>query len=74
MATRIKNGYLALQEIYGDTISHKNEIALMVFQGRGFSDYATKSLARSGVKWDKDVWLIHYTIHQFQVSGRDPAH
>ena len=68
---RIKNGYLALQEIYGDTISHKNEIALMAFRAGDF-DYATKIFDQIGDQWDKEVWLVHDHFTNFKYQAEIP--
>jgi hypothetical protein len=68
---RIKNGYLALQELYGDTISHKNEIALMAFRAGDF-DYATEIFDQIGDQWDKDVWLNHGHFTNFKSMAGIP--
>jgi hypothetical protein len=68
---RIKNGYLALQEMYGDTISHKNEIALMAFRAGDF-DYAAQVFGQIGEQWDKDVWLSHDHFTNFKYQADIP--
>ncbi len=68
---RIKNGYLALQEIYGDTISHKNEIALMAFRA-GDLDYAAEIFNQIGDQWDKAVWLNHDHFTNFKYQAEIP--
>lgn len=55
---RIKDGYAALRELHGDTISHKNEMALMAFKAEDF-DYAVAVFTQIGDQWDKDVWLTN---------------
>src|SRR5579884_356320 len=68
---RIKNGYQALQELYGPSISHKNEIALMAFRAADF-DYATTVFDQIGDDWDKGVWLKRDTFYNFKFQATIP--
>jgi hypothetical protein len=68
---RLKSGYLALQELYGPSISHKNEIAMMAFRAADV-DYATAMFDQIGDNWDKEVWLKHDTFYNFRFQATIP--
>lgn len=65
---RIKAGYSALQELYGTSISHINEMALIAFRAADF-DYAAIAFNEIGDNWDKAVWR---TLDSFY-NSRDQA-
>jgi hypothetical protein len=65
---RIKAGYSALQELYGTSISHINEMALIAFKAADF-DYAVTAFTEIGDNWDKAVWG---TLDSFY-NSRDQA-
>ncbi|MBZ5490474.1 MAG: DUF4034 domain-containing protein [Acidobacteriia bacterium] len=66
---RIKAGYSALQELYGTSISHINEMALIAFRASDF-DYATIAFNEIGDNWDKAVW---HTLDSFYDSRYQAA-
>jgi hypothetical protein len=68
---RIKAGYLALQELYGTSISHLNEIALMAFRAADF-DYATAAFTQIGDNWDKAIWPTRDSFYNFKYQATFP--
>jgi hypothetical protein len=68
---RIKAGYSALQELYGTSISHLNEIAMMAFRAADF-DYATASFSQIGDNWDKAVWFTRNAFYTFKYQATMP--
>ena len=68
---RIKAGYAALQELYGTSISHRNEIAMMAFRAADF-DYATVAFNEIGDNWDKAVWPTRDSFYNFKYQATMP--
>jgi hypothetical protein len=68
---RIKAGYSALQELYGASILHLNEIAMMAFRAADF-DYATVTFNEIGDNWDKGVWPTRDAFYNFKYQAMMP--
>lgn len=68
---RIKAGYSALQELYGTSISHLNEIALIAFRAADF-DYAVIAFTEIGDNWDKAVWRTVDSFYNFRDQATIP--
>jgi hypothetical protein len=69
---RIKAAYTALQELYGTSVSHLNEIAMMAFRAADF-DYATVSFNEIGDNWDKAVWPTRDSFYNFKYQATMPG-
>jgi len=52
---RLKQGYAALEELYGTSILHLNKMAYMASMS-GDDDYAKALFTKIGDNWDKDTW------------------
>lgn len=68
---RIKSGYQALTELYGTSISHLNEMAMMAFRAGEF-DYSSSLFDQIGGNWDKNVWLSHDSFANFKFQATIP--
>src|SRR5215471_15976078 len=55
---RLKQGYAALKELYGTSITHVNKMAYMAVM-TGDDDYAKTLFTQIGDNWDKETWRTH---------------
>jgi Domain of unknown function (DUF4034) len=53
--SRIKEGFAALDELYGSTNHERNAIAFMAVRQKD-SEFAQQVFSRIGDNWDEDVW------------------
>jgi hypothetical protein len=62
---RIKAGYAALQEIYGNSMAHVNSMALMAYRAAEY-DYSSSLFEQIGDRWDKSVWLSRQRFYSIK--------
>jgi hypothetical protein len=62
---RIKAGYSALQELYGNSIAHVNSMALMAYRAAEY-DYSSSLFEQIGDRWDKSVWLSRQRFYSIK--------
>jgi hypothetical protein len=68
---RIKSGYQALTELYGTSVSHMNEMAMMSFRAGEF-DYSASLFDQIGADWDPIVWRSPQTFATFKFQAAVP--
>ena len=68
---RIQKGYQALTELYGTSIGHVNEMAMISFRAGEF-DYSASLFDQIGDNWDKTVWLSPEKFATFRFQSAIP--
>lgn len=68
---RIKSGYQALTELYGTSMGHLNQMAMMAFRASEF-DYSSSLFEQIGDNWDKDIWPSRANFVSFKYMATVP--